>query len=49
MDNGADAVIIYNNLSGTIRMSLGDVNNPVPTCSIPMDAGKVFVEKRTKA
>lgn len=44
MDNGADAVIIYNNLSGTIRMSLGDVNDPVPTCSIPMDAGKVFVE-----
>lgn len=48
MDNGADAVIIYNNLSGTIRMSLGDVNNPVPTCSIPMDAGKVFVEKADK-
>lgn len=48
MDNGADAVIIYNNLSGTIRMSLGDVNNPVPTCSIPMDAGKAFVEKADK-
>lgn len=48
MDNGADAVIIYNNLSGTIRMSLGDVNDPVPTCSIPMDAGKVFVEKANK-
>ena len=44
MDNGADAVIIYNNLSGTISMSLGDVENPVPTCSIQMDAGKVLVE-----
>lgn len=48
MDNGADAVIIYNNLSGTIRMSLGDVNNPVPTCAIPMDAGKKFVENAVK-
>ena len=27
MDNGADAVIIYNNLSGTIRMSLGEVDD----------------------
>ncbi len=43
MDNGADAVIIYNNLSGTISMSLGDVENPVPTCSIQMDAGKVLL------
>lgn len=40
MANGAIGVIIYNNLSGTIRMSLGEVENPVPTCSIGMDAGK---------
>lgn len=44
MDAGADAVIIYNNVSGTIRMSLGEVNNPVPTCAITMDAGKKIVE-----
>ncbi len=44
MDAGADACIIYNNVAGTIRMSLGEVENPIPTCSITMDAGKVFVD-----
>ena len=44
MANGADACIIYNNLSGTIRMSLGEVDNPIPTCSVQMDAGKILVE-----
>lgn len=48
MDNGADACIIYNNVSGTIRMSLGDVENPIPTCSISMDAGKIFVDNAVK-
>lgn len=43
MSAGADACIIYNNLAGTIRMSLGEVENPIPTCSITMDAGRVFV------
>ena len=42
MSAGAIGVIIYNNLSGTIRMSLGEVENPVPTCSIGMDAGKLM-------
>ncbi|MGN1043174.1 MAG: S8 family serine peptidase [Christensenellales bacterium] len=49
MNNGVDACIIYNNVSGTIRMSLGDVENPVPTCSISMDAGKVFVENAVRS
>lgn len=48
MDNGADAVIIYNNLSGTISMSLGDVDHPVPTCSITMDAAKALVDNAKK-
>ena len=51
MDAGADACIIYNNVSGTIRMSLGEVENPIPTCSITMDAGKILVDNadgRTK-
>lgn len=48
MDNGAAAVIIYNNVSGTIRMSLGEVDNPVPTCSISMDAGKVLIDTATR-
>lgn len=45
IDAGADACIIYNNLSGTIRMSLGEVADPIPTCSIGMDAGKVFASR----
>ncbi len=43
MDNGADAVVIYNNVSGVIRMSLGDVENPVPACSISMDAANYIL------
>ena len=42
--NGATACIIYNNLSGTIKMSLGEVENPIPTVSISMDAGKSIVD-----
>ncbi len=45
MGGGADACIIYNNIAGTIRMSLGDVENPIPTCSITMDAAVEFVEQ----
>ena len=43
MDNGAVACIIYNNLSGTIRMSLGDLVNPIPACSIGLEAGTNLV------
>ena len=48
MDNEADACIIYNNVSGTIRMSLGEVNEPIPTCAIPMDAAKVIVDSAVR-
>lgn len=44
----ADACIIYNNVSGTIRMSLGEVENPIPTCSITMDAGKVLLDNKDR-
>ena len=44
MANGADACVIYNNVSGTIRMSLGEIKNPIPTCAITMDAGGKFVD-----
>ena len=44
MANGAVACIIYNHLSGTIRMTLGEVNDPIPTCSISMDAGAMLVK-----
>ncbi|MBO5046328.1 MAG: leucine-rich repeat protein [Clostridia bacterium] len=47
MAAGAIGCIIYNNLSGTIRMSLGEVEDPIPTCSITMDAGKMLVDGAT--
>ena len=40
---GAVACIIYNNVSGAIRMSLGNLYNPVPACSITMDAANNFL------
>ena len=43
MQNGAIACVIYNNVSGTIRMSLGNLSNPVPTCSVTMDAAAPVV------
>lgn len=43
MQHGAIACVIYNNVSGIIRMSLGNLNNPVPTCSVTMDAAAPIV------
>ena len=43
---GAIACVIYNNVSGQIRMSLGNLNDPIPTCSITMDAASNFVSQR---
>lgn len=44
MSYGAIGVIVYNNVSGTIRMSLGEIENPVPSCCISMDAGNAMAE-----
>ncbi|MBD5583644.1 MAG: S8 family serine peptidase, partial [Clostridia bacterium] len=43
---GAIGVIVYNNVPGTIRMSLGDIAEAdfKPAVSISMDAGKQLVE-----
>ncbi len=41
--NGAIGCVIYNNVSGTIRMSVGNLNNPIPTCSVTMDAAQPIV------
>lgn len=46
MAAGAQACVIYNNVAGTIRMSLGDIDNPIPTCSITMDAGRAFLDAK---
>ena len=39
ISNNADAVIVYNNVSGMVRMSLGDLKKRVPAISVSMDAG----------
>ncbi len=42
MEMGAAGVIIYNNVAGVIRMNLGEVENPVPSVSISMNAGNAM-------
>ena len=43
MEMGAIGVIIYNNVAGTIRMNLGEIENPVPAISISMNSGNAMV------
>ena len=43
MEMGAAGVIIYNNVAGVIRMNLGEIENPVPSVSISMNAGNALV------
>ena len=40
--NGAAALIIYNNVSGDIKMNVGDA--AIPVCSISQDDGEVLAE-----
>ncbi len=47
MANGADAVIIYNNVAGEIKMTIGDIDNPVPTISITQEAGEELIRSAT--
>lgn len=42
---GADAVIIYNNVAGTVGISVGDIDNPVPVASVTMDAGNILTSR----
>lgn len=42
MSMGADAVIMRNNVAGTVRMSLGDIDDPVPAVSVTMEAGAIL-------
>ncbi len=44
MKMGAIGVMIYNNVSGSIRMNLGEIDDPVPSISITMNAGKALVD-----
>ncbi len=45
---GAIGIIVYNNVSGMIRMSLGEVEDPIPSAAISMDAGKALVDYAAK-
>ena len=41
---GAEGVIIYNNVSGVIRMNLGELEDPIPAISVNMNAGTALVK-----
>ena len=43
-ENGADGIIVYNNVPGTIRMSLADIKEEewIPSASVNMDAGTLL-------
>ncbi len=47
MEMGADAVIVYNNVAGMIRMSLEDLRNPVPSISVSIDSGLLLTGSGT--
>ncbi len=47
MQMGAAGVIVYNNVAGVIRMNLGEIDKPVPSVSINMNAGRAMVEGAT--
>lgn len=44
---GAAACIIYNNVSGTVQMSLGSEKDPIPTCSVTLEIGKQLSDGAT--
>ena len=44
MEMGAAGVIVYNNVAGIIRMNLGEIENPVPSVSVNMNAGNALVK-----
>lgn len=39
MEMGAAGIIIYNNVAGSIRMNLGEIDDPIPAISVTMNAG----------
>lgn len=42
MDKNFDAIIIHNNVAGSIGMTYGDIKNPIPAITITMDAGRLL-------
>lgn len=37
---GAIGIIVYNNVSGIVRMALGEVEDPIPSCCVSMEIGR---------
>ena len=48
---GADAIVVYNNVAGLIRMNLGEIeeNMRIPAISIDMDAGNALIDATRNA
>lgn len=42
IDNDFDAIIIHNNVAGTVGMTFGDIKEPIPAITITMDAGRLL-------
>lgn len=40
---GAIGIIVYNNVAGIIRMALGEVEDPIPSCCVSMEVGEAMV------
>lgn len=47
MQFGAVGIIVYNNVAGDIRMTLGDIDDPIPAISIDMESGEALVAGAT--
>lgn len=47
MSFGAIGIIVYNNVSGTVRMSLGEVTDPIPAISISLSSGEALRKAAT--
>lgn len=48
MNAGAIGIIVYNNVSGTVRMALGEVEDPIPSCCIAMEVGETLATYAAK-
>ncbi len=44
MAAGADAVIVYNNVAGEIKMTIGDIDNPIPAISTTQVMGQALAD-----
>lgn len=48
-DAGADAAIVYNNVSGMVRMSLGEMKSRIPAISVSYESGLLLTRNGSTA